>query len=332
MSETERTTRAPKSATPSTISLGGVDHELCGAEHPSEAVTCALVKNPWRHDRHVGHRDGDEPLPKRTITWPATRVDPATVDEGDAIRVPRPDGLGEEQWATLRETIRSGIDDLVAQVKQTPCTPWCERHQDPDGDGGWCATRVVDVDGADIAVTTGTRSGQPYLYGLSQLEEGIELGSARHLADTIQELLGTVEGAPAAAVMASHTWRDLAAEASLLRDVRLYDAARPRIPFASKDLRQACMADHEIGGLLAWNSTTDDEGGSLVMFAGQSAAQERRVMENAGWMVSCGAVYAAERVGVKGYKLQPDARVTEGTNEFLVWLLPNGADVEGMLR
>lgn len=51
--------------------------------------------------------------------------------------------------------------------------------------------------------------------------------------------------------------------------------------------------------------------------------------------MSCGTVYAASRVGTKGYKARPDCRFRIGGREgdlYLGWLIPNDRDVEGLRR
>jgi hypothetical protein len=72
-------------AGPTPASATSPIHELCGAQHPTEAVTCALVKNPGEHE-HVGHRDGDEPLEHCTVVWSRP-----SADSGDAFTI-NPDG------------------------------------------------------------------------------------------------------------------------------------------------------------------------------------------------------------------------------------------------
>ena len=102
--------------------------------------------------------------------------------------------------------------------------------------------------------------------------------------------------------------------------------------FGSTELRDDCLLYPDYGALLAWNLTRDEEGGHLVILTGQTVEEEQQVLRNASWMVSCGALYAAVRVGMKGWKSWADERVRERGDEFLVWLVPNNPDIDGMVR
>lgn len=127
---------------------------------------------------------------------------------------------------------------------------------------------------------------------------------------------------------ASFTWRDV--DRALDRDHVLYDSDRDpfRFRFVGETILGRIANDQTIGGVMLWNATQDHEHGHIVMLTGQTRVDEYTVMENAYWMVSCGAVYAARRVGWKSYKSTPHAKVKDGRgDEYLLWLLRNNAAV-----
>lgn len=129
---------------------------------------------------------------------------------------------------------------------------------------------------------------------------------------------------------ARFTWHDLAQEDSLLRHAcTLQDLSRDALPFGDTAMRRYVSGNRDVGGILTWNESQDPEHGHLFMLFGQTAQQERQVMQNAGWMVSAGAVYSARRVGVRGYKAEPHFRVVVEGDSYLVWLLFNDRDVDG---
>lgn len=205
-------------------------------------------------------------------------------------------------------------------------TPWCRNHQ--EGEDGWCTTRTVQIHDAYIDITNGTSDGHVALYGLNSLPAGgVDLGTAKLIGDTITALLTDVESPGVARSTAAYTWHDIAATDSLLQPLQMVEADRDALPFGSDDLRDDFRTYETYGGLLVWNLTRDEEGGVLVMLTGQTSDQERQVMANAGWMVSCGAVYAASRVGMKGWKTSYDDRIMIDGEELLVWVLPNDFDV-----
>lgn len=126
---------------------------------------------------------------------------------------------------------------------------------------------------------------------------------------------------------AQFTWRDMLPQT--LRDIgRLEESERGGTLIPAELLEGT--ADESVGGLLMWNKTRDEEGGHFVMFTGQDAEQEVTVIANAEWMVSCGALYAAARVGWKSYKTRPDFLIDVGGNEMLVWLLPCNENIPGL--
>lgn len=130
-----------------------------------------------------------------------------------------------------------------------------------------------------------------------------------------------------------YSWRDLAATDAHLDRFHRAEADRDALPLGSQDLRHDFRTSPQHGGLIAWNLTKDEDTGLLVMLTGQTPEQERQVMENAAWLVSCGAVYPAARVGKKGWKTSYDDRVEVDGDELLVWVLPNDTDIhEGMRR
>lgn len=143
------------------------------------------------------------------------------------------------------------------------------------------------------------------------------------------------EAAPAVLVhegmTARFTWRDVAHRS--LDAVLKYDIDRSEVDaYVPSRAIQAAARDTEYGALLLWNRTRDEERGHLVMFTGQTCGQEIQVIESVSWMISCGTVYSASRVGVRSYKADPDFRTRIGGETYLAWLIPNGRDVDGLLR
>jgi len=233
------------------------------------------------------------------------------------------------QTTQHEETIDNGE---TAGKPSQPCpagTPWCRRH---DETVCWSRSILVDETHIDIAKSSTDLT----LYGLGDFRDAPNLDTARRIAEAITTLIDEVEpaGQPAATT-AAYTWHDLAATDSLLLGLQLLDANRVDLPLGTEDLRDDCRTYPAYGGLLAWNLTRDEESGHLVMLAGQTAEQEQQVMANAAWLVSCGAVYAAARVGMKGWKTAYDDRCTIEGDEFLVWVLENDGNISeqmGMRR
>lgn len=131
---------------------------------------------------------------------------------------------------------------------------------------------------------------------------------------------------------ATYTWRDLVAGHGTLQSHELIDADRGHLNFTRSRAVRAATHSPTCGGLLLWNATQDYEQGHIVMLTGQTAEQERQVMDNAAWMISCGAAYSATRVGMGSYKSNPDHRLTIRGDRFLVWTLANDSDVYGTIR
>ncbi|HEY0889912.1 MAG TPA: hypothetical protein VGE38_09905 [Nocardioides sp.] len=136
------------------------------------------------------------------------------------------------------------------------------------------------------------------------------------------------------APMASFGWRDIHEAREVLHACQVLDIDRdePALEAWSKRLAKHVRTRSSVGGLLMWNQTRDTEGGAFFMVSGQTPAEERQVLENAFWLISCGAVYAASRVGSRHWKEWPDYRTTIAGDRYLVWVLSNAHDVEGMLR
>jgi len=123
-------------AAPTAASATSPIHELCGAQHPDEDVTCSLVKNPWTHV-HVGHREGDEPLEQRTVTWGRPEPEEMTVTislssyAGDESRA---------DWQANLERMLNRFSDEVfdagGAISIGDCgRAWCT-EMDRDGEGG----------------------------------------------------------------------------------------------------------------------------------------------------------------------------------------------------
>lgn len=225
------------------------------------------------------------------------------------------------------DNARTRIEGEPAGKPAQPHERWCQRHE--DGEGGWCCSELIRADEAHLEISNGTLSGEPKLFGLGDFTvDGITLDQARAVYDALGRLLGAVEP-----TTARFTWEDIAAEnRTIASTLTLAEADRLDPPFGTSDLRDDCATYDTYGGLLAWNRTRDEEGGHLVMFTGQTAEQERRVLANASWLVSCGAVYAASPVGMTGWKTSYDDRCTVGGDELLVWLLPNSYDLSAAGR
>lgn len=122
---------------------------------------------------------------------------------------------------------------------------------------------------------------------------------------------------------AAFTWRDIFADGPHAGGLRLEAVDRDDLPVASTNLRAAVEAAPAAGGLLLWNKTLDEEGGHLVMFTGQTCAEERQVLTNAEWLISCGAVYAAARVGRVYKDGSRDVALRHDGHQLYAWLLPN---------
>lgn len=132
---------------------------------------------------------------------------------------------------------------------------------------------------------------------------------------------------------AAHSWRDLLTYGNrTLAELTPYESDRDSLFFGGRALRRAVAEDPSIGGLLAWNRTKDEEGGHLIMFTGQTPGQERQVIDNASWLVSCGAVYAASRVGTDFKSARVEWKTRAGEDTFWVFRLSNDRNVDGMLR
>ena len=114
-------------------------------------------------------------------------------------------------------------------------------------------------------------------------------------------------------------------ESGLARRCILMQAARDDLGCGSRALAKAVIGDASTAGMLLRNRDRDEEWGMVVMLTGQSTGQELRVIHNAEWMVNCGAVCAAARVGMRGWKLRPDHRIGAHEERHLVWLLPTTA-------
>jgi|GEM_PF-6612958 len=125
------------------------------------------------------------------------------------------------------------------------------------------------------------------------------------------------------------TWRDLALFET--HGVHEYngritglipvDASRHGLPFAvpAGSLLGDAVKCSEVGGLLMWNASRDDEGGTLVMFAGQTPRQQAAVLNNGCAWISC--TYAESRVG-KHWR-DPDDVLVIGGESWHVWYLVN---------
>lgn len=159
----------------------------------------------------------------------------------------------------------------------------------------------------------------------------IKSNTTTHIERLLEELHDEAAGQPTRS-LATYTWRDLAARDVHLDRLRLAESDRDQLPLGGQDLRDDFRTYPEYGGLLVWNRTRDDETGLLVMITGQTPTQERQVMENAGWLVSCGAVYAAAGRGMRGWKTSYDDLVTVEGDEHLVWILSNDADIASGTR
>ncbi|MGD7707247.1 hypothetical protein [Microlunatus sp. Y2014] len=104
------------------------------------------------------------------------------------------------------------------------------------------------------------------------------------------------------------------------------DAERDNLPFPVTPLTaHQCTLEH-IGGLLMWNKTLNEEGGTLVMFAGQTTEQERTVLSNAGWWTSCGLTYSETR---SSHFRAPDDELTIDGQVWHITYLDNNRQVGG---
>jgi hypothetical protein len=128
------------------------------------------------------------------------------------------------------------------------------------------------------------------------------------------------------------SWHDIAEANRTLHAVDRYDRARDDIDPITNKAAKAAALDPSVGALLLWNRTKDLETGELYMLAGQTRAEELQVMDNVSWMISCGTVYAADRVGMKSYKASPDFTTRLDGDTYLGWVIPNDRDVDGMRR
>lgn len=138
-----------------------------------------------------------------------------------------------------------------------------------------------------------------------------------------------IESPPVAAEFAAHSWREFIEGRTYGSSLACRDSQR-HIAFGTKVLRDRVRHSPDIGGLLCWNKTKDPEHGSLVMIAGQTVDQEHWVIRNAEWLVSCGAVYSASRVGTK-FKETAGHAFTDGAGDrWICWLLWNDREVSSL--
>lgn len=117
--------------------------------------------------------------------------------------------------------------------------------------------------------------------------------------------------------------------------LRSYDADREDLGFGNTALRSAVLKQQNVGAVLLWNRTLDTHYGDLIMLTGQNCDAERRVVDNATWMVSCGAIYSVQRVGHGGYKAATDFQFRlggRGGDLIYAWLIPNDRDIPGLRR
>lgn len=248
---------------------------------------------------------------------------------------------------TESSTAAGTAASATSPISSTNCpnnVPWCASH-DP---GDFCWSRTVQVREAALAFSNGTTSGRPKLWGLGDFEnDALELDVAEEIAAAIialaAELAATNNDASSAdwrTGMAAHSWTELFATTPYGRYCGLHEANRDDLGFVAtdigdEDLEQRVASDNTIGGILVWEGTPDHEGGSLVMLSGQTVEQEQQVIDNAGWLISCGAIYAPDRVG---WRSKSSADWTRGDVDEpeqglqYVWQLPNDHDVDGMLR
>jgi hypothetical protein len=129
---------------------------------------------------------------------------------------------------------------------------------------------------------------------------------------------------------ARFTWRDLLATGPYARDLpELVDLDVDSVAHLSVSLQRRVNGTPGTGGLLMWNRDRDAEEGTLVMFTGQSTAEERQVLENAQWLVSTGAVYSVARLGARKPTADTQVRLD---SRMWVWLLPSDRDRPGVRR
>lgn len=130
-------------------------------------------------------------------------------------------------------------------------------------------------------------------------------------------------------ITAAHSWREFIADSPYRSSLACQEASRDDLWFGTKVLRERVASSADVGGLLMWNKTEDPERGALLMLTGQDVAQEHRVMDNAKWLVSCGAVYAASRVGTR-FKGTADHSFTHEGDKWICWLLWNDREVASL--
>jgi len=130
-----------------------------------------------------------------------------------------------------------------------------------------------------------------------------------------------------AAVECKYTWRDLPWSEPYgprFFDGRLIglipcDADRNDLPFPiTSDVAEQVQLGN-IGGLLLWNATLNEEGGTLIMFTGQTVEQERIVVHNAGWWTSCGLTYRTSP-GMTHQRPPDDTLEFDGGTWHLIYL------------
>lgn len=131
---------------------------------------------------------------------------------------------------------------------------------------------------------------------------------------------------------AAFSWHDIVEATRMLGAVDRYDRARDDIAPIANNAAKAAARRPDVGALLLWNRTKDLEHGELYMLAGQTRAEEYQVLDNVAWMISCGTVYAASRVGVKSYKARPDFTTRIEGDTYIGWVIPNDRDVDGLRR
>ena len=135
---------------------------------------------------------------------------------------------------------------------------------------------------------------------------------------------GTPAPRPMSATTPKFTWRDLHTWDLYSEMYYVVGEDAERAHLTSPALRKSAQ-DRAVGGLLMWNSSQGADGGRFTMFTGQTAAQERQTVENAGWWISCGVV--SSRARVKNRRA-PDHRVRQDGGTWCVHLVPNAYRLE----
>lgn len=126
--------------------------------------------------------------------------------------------------------------------------------------------------------------------------------------------------------MPDFTWRSLPVWQTHAHLFSTEDVDRSALANSSVDHLRYAASHSDIGALILWDATLNEDGGELAVFTGQSADQERQTLDNVAHMVNTGHVYAEKRV--HRHWLRSSCHIEDSSGHlFAVYFVPNNRQI-----